>query len=187
MAPNRAESYLDDALEALARHRAQRQVALDAIPAPIYLTDPDGRVTYWNRACVDFAGREPQLGRDRWCVTWELHTPNDDPLPHGDCPMAVAIREKRPVRGEVAIAMRPDGSRRAFTPYPTPLFDEEGELVGAINMLIDVTREQAATLHAQSARCRRLAEAISDQYAARILRDMADGYARNAAALRLQS
>ena len=37
------------------------------------------------------------------------------------------FREKREVRGEVAIAMRPDGSRRAFTPYPTPLFAKDGE------------------------------------------------------------
>ena len=41
--------------------------------------------------------------------------------------MAVAIKEKREVRGEMAIAMRPDGSRKAFIPYPTPLFDEDGD------------------------------------------------------------
>ena len=58
--------------------------------------------------------------------------------------MAQAIREERAIRGAVAIAMRPDGTRRAFTPYPTPLFDDDGKLIGAVNMLIDVTAEQAA-------------------------------------------
>ena len=58
--------------------------------------------------------------------------------------MAVAIREQRAIRGKVAIAARPDGSRKAFTPYPTPLFDDDGQLTGAVNMLIDVSAAQHA-------------------------------------------
>ena len=181
---NRAENLLDNALGALEHHGAERHAVLDALPVPIYLTDPDGRVTYCNRACAEFAGREPQLGKDRWCVTWQLHTPNDEPLPHDRCPMAVAIQEKRAVRGEIAIAMRPDGGRRAFAPYPTPLFDQDGDVIGAMNMLIDVSEEQSETLAEQAKRCRRLAYAISDRYTAQILRGMADGYERNANALR---
>ncbi|MCX7513633.1 hybrid sensor histidine kinase/response regulator [Frateuria hangzhouensis] len=53
--------------------------------------------------------------------------------------MAVALREQRSVRGEEAVAERPDGSRITFVPYPTPLFDRQGTLVGAINTLVDVT------------------------------------------------
>jgi PAS domain S-box-containing protein len=65
-------------------------------------------------------------------------------LPHDQCPMAVALKEKRPVFGCEAIAERPDGERRAFTPYPTPLFDEEGRLTGAVNMLVDITGRKRA-------------------------------------------
>ena len=54
------------------------------------------------------------------------------------------------MRGEVAIAMRPDGSRKAFTPYPTPLFGDDGELIGAVNMLIDVSHDQARALSEQA-------------------------------------
>ena len=100
--------------------------------------------------------------------------------------MATAIREKRAVRGEIIIAMRPDGSRKAFLPYPTPLFDEFGDVIGAINLLIDVSAEQVGALAEQAARCRRLSCAISDRYTAQILRDMADGYERNARALRVE-
>jgi hypothetical protein len=61
--------------------------------------------------------------------------------------MAVAIQERRPVRGSEAIAERPDGTRVNFPPYPTPLFDEEGILIGAVNMFIDITSmEQAQAL-----------------------------------------
>lgn len=180
--PSHADVYLDAALEALGGGDCSH-TALDALPVPIYTTDCDGNVTYWNRSCVDFAGREPRLGADRWCVTWRLLTTFDEPLPHDRCPMAVAIRERRAIRGKVAIAMRPDGSRKAFTPYPTPLFDAGGRMTGAVNMLIDISAEQAPELAGQASRCRRLAASVNDREAREVLRAMAEGYERNAAAL----
>ena len=178
-----SQQYLDIALGAL-RNGDNWQAVLDELPVPVYTTDADGQVTYWNRACVDFAGREPELGQDRWCVTWRIYTTAGEFLPHDQCPMAVAIREKREIRGKVAIAMRPDGSRRAFTPYPTPLFDAAGKLCGAVNMLIDVSDEQAGALADQAARCRRLSRATNDSEACKILAGMARTYADTAAALR---
>lgn len=184
LAVTNPELLLDQAIQALGLGSAARDEALNALPVPVYVTDADGMVSYWNSACAEFAGREPQLGKDRWCVTWELHTTADEELPHEQCPMAVAVREKRAVRGEVAIAMRPDGSRKAFTPYPTPLFGADGELVGAINLLIDVSQEQAGALAEQALRCRRLGDAITDKHTAQVLATMAEGYQRNASALR---
>lgn len=177
------QHYLDIAVDAL-RNGEDWRSALDELPVPVYTTDAEGAVTYWNRACIDFAGREPQLGQDRWCITWQLYTMAGDPLPHDECPMAEAIKTRTAVRGEVAIAMRPDQSRRAFTPYPTPLFDSSGNLTGAVNMLIDVSDEQAGALAEQAARCKRLARATNDVQASGILADMARGYAATAAALR---
>ena len=58
--------------------------------------------------------------------------------------MAVAIREARPIRGVMAVAERPDGTRSLFTPYPTPIVDADGKVVGAVNLLIDVTDERQA-------------------------------------------
>ncbi|MEO8548125.1 MAG: PAS domain-containing protein [Sphingomicrobium sp.] len=178
----KAEEYLDTAMEALATGDVCHEL-LDRLPVPIYTTDATGAVTYWNRACVEFAGREPQLGQDRWCVTWKLYTASGDRLPHDQCPMAQAIRDKREIRGAVAIAMRPDGSRRAFTPYPTPLFDSQGKLTGAVNMLVDVSAEQADVLAEQAQRCRRLADATYDRQTCGVLSTMADEYAKTAADL----
>jgi hypothetical protein len=56
--------------------------------------------------------------------------------------MAVAIRERRSIRGAEAIAERPDGTRINFVPYPTPLFDEDGNLAAAVNLLLDVTEQR---------------------------------------------
>ena len=181
-APLKAEEYLDTAMEALATGDVSKAL-LDRLPVPIYTTDATGAVTYWNRACVEFAGREPKLGEDKWCVTWQIYTTNGDRLPHDQCPMAQAIRDQRENRGAVAIAMRPDGSRRAFMPYPTPLFDKHGKLIGAVNMLIDVSAEQADVLAEQAKRCRRLANATYDRQTCGVLSTMADEYAKTAADL----
>lgn len=177
------EHILDTALNALSTDSEWKSI-LDELPVPIYKTDARGAVTYWNRACVEFAGREPQIGRDRWCVSWKIFTTAGDYLPHHECPMAQAIRERRIIRDSVAITERPDGTRIAFRPYPTPLFDERGELTGAVNMLIDVTEEQSEALHEQAERCRRLAGALYSRESMTVLQKMADGFERSAAELR---
>jgi PAS domain S-box-containing protein len=112
---------------------------LDGLAAPIYLTDGEGTLTYFNKACIRLAGRTPRVGADKWCVTWKIYRTDGEYLPHDACPMAVALRQRRPIRGVEAIAERPDGTRINFIPYPTPLFDEDGNLTGAVNLLLDVT------------------------------------------------
>jgi PAS domain S-box-containing protein len=119
---------------------------LEALPAAIYTTDAEGRITFYNKAAVELAGREPKLGSDEWCVTWRLYLPDGTPLPHDECPMAIALRENRPVRGIEAIAERPDGTRVPFLPFPTPIRDTSGRLIGAVNMLVDISdRKEAET------------------------------------------
>lgn len=179
------EMILERALVAvLAGDKALRD-ALDKIPAAIYVTDVDGLITYFNPACIDFTGRRPEVGADRWCVTWRLYTNTGEFLPHDECPMAVAINTQRPVRGVTAVAERPDGTRVNFRPYPTPIFDGKGQFVGAVNLLEDVTDElRADDLTAQARRCRRLAAGVSDELATATLTRMAEEYEARAANLR---
>jgi PAS domain S-box-containing protein len=118
-----------------------------AIPAAIYTTDRQGRITFYNEAAASLWGRRPVLGEDWWCGSWRLYWPDGSPMAHDECPMATTLKTGQAVRGAEAIAERPDGSRYAFVPYPTPLFGPGGELRGAVNMLVDITQHQ----HAQEA------------------------------------
>ena len=171
------DDMVSAALEVLAKRDDGLLTALDQLPAPIYVTDAEGFITYFNPACIGFAGRMPTIGKDRWCVTWKLFTDAGDPLPHDQCPMADAIHDRRRIRGVSAVAERPDGTRVHFLPYPTPLIAEDGELLGAVNILIDVTEErQAGELRAQAVRCRRLAASVGDQQARTALESMAREY-----------
>jgi signal transduction histidine kinase len=58
--------------------------------------------------------------------------------------MAIALKEGRSVRGYEALAERPDGTRAAFVPYPTVVFDAHGTIIGAINVMVDITERRRA-------------------------------------------
>jgi PAS domain S-box-containing protein len=138
--------------DALRENERRFREMIDALPTPIYTTDAQGRLTHFNPAAVQFAGRVPVLGSDEWCVSWKMYRPDGTPLPHDECPMAIALKEGRVIRDAEAIAERPDGTRIWFTPYPTVLRDAEGRIVGGINMLVDITeRRQGETTRARLA------------------------------------
>lgn len=122
----------------------QAQQILDQLPAAIYVTDAEGRITYFNEAAALLWGCEPKLHSDQWCGSWRLYGLDGTPMPHDQCPMAVSLKERRGVRGGRAIAERPDGTRITFTAYPTPLYDASGAFIGGVNMLIDLGDHQRA-------------------------------------------
>jgi len=125
-----------------------RQI-LDVLPAAVYTTNATGQITYFNEAAAALWGCRPELGSSEWCGSWKLYWPDGRSLPHDQCPMAVALKEGRPVRGVEAIAERPDGSRVPFMPFPTPLYGASGELLGAVNMLVDITDRNRASEYEQ--------------------------------------
>jgi len=132
--------------EKLRERERQFRELLEGLPAAVYTTDTLGRVTLYNQAVVELSGCRPELGSDQWPVAWPLYRPDGTPLPYDQSPMAVALKENRAVRGAEVVAERPDGTRVPFIPYPTPLRDASGTLIGTANVLVDVSeRKQAET------------------------------------------
>ena len=115
---------------------------LEALPAAVYTIDAAGRITFFNQAAADLWGCRPELGKSEWCGSWRLYWPDGRPMRHDECPMAVALKEGRPIRGAEAAAERPDGTRVPFLAYPTPLRDRSGALTGVVNTLIDITERK---------------------------------------------
>jgi two-component sensor histidine kinase len=128
--------------ELLRAEAPQFHTLLNALPAAVYITDAAGRITFYNEAAVALTGRRPVLGSDEWCVSWRLYGPDGALLPPDRCPMAMAIKRRHPILAAETVGERPDGSRFPCLAYPTPLFDGEGKLVGAINMLVDLTDQK---------------------------------------------
>jgi PAS domain S-box-containing protein len=117
---------------------------LDAFPAAVYTTDADGFITFYNRAAEMLAGRTPAIGQDQWSVIWKLFDAAGKPMPLEECPMAVTLRTGAAVRDVEVIAERPDGVRVHLMPFPTPLRDPDGRIVGAVNMLVDISAVKRA-------------------------------------------
>lgn len=117
---------------------------LDFLPAAVYATDAAGQITYYNEPAAQLWGLRPRLGETAFCGSWKLYHPDGTPMPHDECPMALALKTGRPIRGAEAILERPDGTRVPFIPFPTPVYDADGSLAGAVNMLVDISDRKRA-------------------------------------------
>ena len=114
---------------------------LDRLPAGAYTCGPDGLITYFNQHALKVWGRAPALNdpADRYCGSFRLFAANGDPIAHDDCWMALAIRDRREYLGEEIVVERTDGSRVTVLAYATPILDHDGNVVSAINMLVNIS------------------------------------------------
>ncbi len=184
------ESFSLIARDITARRRAERAVVaseqryrqlVENLPAAVYACDSDGRITLYNDAAVELWGRAPVVGSDRWCGSWKILRADGTPLAPDECPTALTLRQGRPPAGMEIIVERPDGSRRHVIPNPHPILDGAGAVVGAINMLVDITERK------QAEKARGLLAAIVDTTDDAILSITLDGVITscNAAGARL--
>lgn len=118
-------------------HQYRELVAL--LPAAVYCCDIDGRVTLFNEAAVTLWGRTPNLFHEYWCGSHKMFTLDGTALSHDQCPMAIAIRERREVGTIEAVVERPNGERRYVLAHPQLMYNLTGELVGATNVVTDIT------------------------------------------------
>ena len=112
---------------------------IDALPVALYVTDIHGVITMYNRAAAEIWGREPVVGKESWCGSFRIYKPDGTPVPLDNCFMAECVKTGKVARYSEVIVERPDGTRRRILPHPQPLRDAEGNLIGAINMLVDLT------------------------------------------------
>ncbi|MBU2089330.1 MAG: PAS domain S-box protein [Alphaproteobacteria bacterium] len=118
------------------------EAGIEALPAAIYMTDAEGRMTYFNEAAARLWGRRPVLMQDMWCGSVKLFWPDGTPLAPENCPMATTLRRQTNASPCEVIAERADGTRLPVLAHPTLLRDESGVVTGAINMLVDISEQK---------------------------------------------
>lgn len=144
----------------------QAREVLQALPVAVYTTDAKGRIAYFNDAAAELWGRKPEFGTNEWCGSWRLYWPDGRPMPYDQCPMAVALKENRAIRGAEAVAERPDGTRIPFLAHTAPLREQTGALTGAINTLVTITkRKRAARVSRKRHRPRRTSSPAAAKWA----------------------
>ena len=130
----------------LVRSDAEFRRLLDALPAGAYTCDPDGLITYFNGHALELWGREPKLNDpiDRFCGSFKLFATDGTAIPHDRCCMALALRTQREFNGYELVIERPDGQRRTVLAHANPIRDESGKVLGALNVVIDITAREHA-------------------------------------------
>jgi PAS domain S-box-containing protein len=126
---------------ALRQSEQRHRRLLDELPAGAYTCDPSGRITYYNREAVRLWGREPRLNdpTDRFCGSFKLFAVDGTPITHDRCWMALALQDNADYTARQIIIERPCGERRVAMAHASPIHDEHGRVIGAINILVDTT------------------------------------------------
>ena len=114
---------------------------LENLPAGAYTCDPNGLITYYNPQALQLWGRAPQLNdpADRFCGSFKLFSPEGIPITHDACWMAMALKQNQAYNGHEIVIERPDGRRLTVLAYANPIHDMSGMLLGAVNVLVDIT------------------------------------------------
>jgi signal transduction histidine kinase/ActR/RegA family two-component response regulator len=119
---------------------------LEKLPAGAYTCDAEGLITYFNQHAVLIWGRAPGLNdpEDRYCGSFRLYATDGSPIAHDQCWMALALQHQTAFNRREIVIERPDGSRLTVLAHANPILDDAGELIGAVNVLVDITDRKRA-------------------------------------------
>ncbi|HEX2852374.1 MAG TPA: MEDS domain-containing protein [Opitutaceae bacterium] len=124
----------------LTDERLRRLVSL--MPAGMYTCDAEGRITFANRRAAELWGREPNLVEDRFSGGHRRFQSDGTPVAPGETPMARALRGGKSCRNLQAIVERPDGTRFISSESIDLIFDDDGQITGAIDVFQDITESK---------------------------------------------
>jgi PAS domain S-box-containing protein len=151
----------------LARANEILSTVLLSAPLPIWASDPDGRIQFWNQSAERILG---------WTSEEMLQGAPPDLLPR--CSQRQAINR---LAGEKRSWRRKNGSSRELRFWTAPLH-EHGEECGTLGMAVDVTEHDADVYNAlQQAYddLRNTREAVMQHERLRVLGQMASGIAHD--------
>lgn len=131
-------------LDSLAETDELYRILVRDLPAAVYCTDERGLITMYNDAAADLWGRRPRLGTEAWCGSYRMYRLEGTPLPLDQCPMAQVVRTGEAAAPQECIVERPSGDRRHVLVHPRPLHDTSGRVIGAVNLVVDITDRKRA-------------------------------------------
>lgn len=111
----------------------------------VVMVTTEGNIIFANNAAETILGikRDEIEGKYYNSREWQQQDEFGNPYPLDQLPLAIAMREGRPVEAiEHAIVSPDTGEKKWLTVNAAPLFDEEGNLYGAIAGFQDSTRRK---------------------------------------------
>jgi len=145
-------SVRKDAEGALRESEQRTRLLLDSTAEAIYGLDLQGQCTFSNRATLRLLGYSDvseRLGRNMHDLTHHTH-PDGSRYAVPDCPVSETLRTGEACHSDVEVMWRSDGTSFPAEYWSYPI-ERDGQIVGAVVTLIDITTRQQAMLTAKEA------------------------------------
>ena len=122
------------------REKKYRQL-IQCLPAAVYTCDKDGTINYYNDLAAKLWGYTPDINENivKFCACHRVWMPDGTFIPPDKTPMAIALEYGRSFRNIEALFERPDGSKFYASVNIDPLYDDENNICGAINIFQDIS------------------------------------------------
>jgi two-component system, OmpR family, phosphate regulon sensor histidine kinase PhoR len=106
----------------------------------VLVFDPQGRFVEANAVATRLV---PEVATDEGNAfsseRLDVRHVDGSPMPVQDRPSATALRSGKPVVNQNLLVVRPDGTRLELSASAAPVYDDSGQLLGAVTTLRDVT------------------------------------------------
>jgi len=126
--------------EALRRTEQEKTAILDSMSELVVFQDMEHRLIWANRAAGESVDTPPAQLVGRYC--YEVWHQRSEPCV--GCPIAKAIETDQPQQGELTT---PDGRMWSVRGYPVR--DVNGDIIGIVESVLDITERKQAEEHAQ--------------------------------------
>ena len=126
----------------LLRVASVMQQVIETIPIPMFALDAGHRVTHWNRACAQLSGAAAAQVLGTTDAGRMLGAGEEGTLADQIIDRAAAGEDTDTLQGERQVTLHGEG--RWLMTRAAPLRDPEGQLIGAIGTLQDVTARRLA-------------------------------------------
>lgn len=136
-------TYRRECEKALERFRRHNDMILQAAGEGIFGLDLDGNHTFVNPAANKLLGYQPGelLGKPSH-RTWHHTRLNGSPYPAEECPIYKAYKDGLVHQGDEEVFWRKDGTSFDAQYTSTPIWDDQGQLAGAVVTFQDITEKK---------------------------------------------
>ena len=127
---------------------------IDTMPGGLLIADRTGLITFANPGAMALLGMEAEdLGRHRYTdPIWCMRTPSGEGLPAAARPFERVLATSQPVQGTELALRALSGTQRVLSVNAAPLRDTQGQVIGVISSLLDITQIRATAQALQEER-----------------------------------
>ena len=133
--------------EELRQSEERFRVLFELGPVAMYTVDAAGTIQEFNRNAVNLWGREPLRGdpSETYCCSYKIYLPDGTLVPHAQNAVADVLEGRTSAAIDVeAVLERLDGSHLSVVANVVPLLNDDGEIIGAMNCIMDMTYRKIA-------------------------------------------